>query len=73
VGGFSAHGGQSELAAFARPMLEGGAELALVHGEPEKRAALAQRLSAAARAGIRLPMPGSSVVLSARGRGAWDA
>lgn len=71
VGGFSAHAGQGELVAFAQSMLAGGAELALVHGEPEKRAALAARLAGVARAGIHLPEQGSSVVLSAGGRGVW--
>ncbi len=73
VGGLSAHAGQSELAAFADPMLAGGAELVLVHGEPEKRAALARRLAGAAKAGIHLPQAGDSVVLPPRGRGIWGA
>jgi hypothetical protein len=38
-----------------------------VHGEPEKRDALAAHLAGAARHAIRKPEPGEAVVLSARG------
>jgi metallo-beta-lactamase family protein len=72
IGGFSAHGGQSELVAWARDMLAGGADLALVHGEPPQRDALAARLAGVARHDVAKPMPGDAVVLRARGpRCAW--
>ena len=45
LGGFSAHAGQSELVEWVAPMLAAGARVALVHGENEKRAALAAKLA----------------------------
>jgi len=67
IGGFSAHGGQSELVWWSRELLASGAEVALVHGEPDQRDALAAKLRGAAKHGLRKPMPGDAVVLNARG------
>ncbi len=67
IGGFSAHAGQSELVAWARPMLANGARLALVHGEPDQRDALERRLHGAAPAPILVPESGDAVTLRRRG------
>jgi metallo-beta-lactamase family protein len=67
LGGFSAHAGQTELVDWVAPMLAGGARVALVHGEDEKRAALAARL--AERTGVEAwqPQRGERIVLARRG------
>lgn len=44
LGGFSAHAGQSELIAWATPMIRSGAQVVLAHGEHAARLALAHRL-----------------------------
>jgi metallo-beta-lactamase family protein len=62
LGGFSAHAGQSELLAWSQAMRAGGTCVALVHGEPEKRAALAARLAGGAGA-IWQPKRGDRVAL----------
>ena len=67
LGGFSAHAGQSELAAWSNSMLASGARVALVHGEPEKRAALAARLAGRARGEILLPLLGDAVLFTEDG------
>jgi len=41
LGGFSAHAGQGELLAWVEPLLPKGPRVALTHGEPEARDALA--------------------------------
>src|SRR5688572_5746193 len=66
LGGFSAHAGQTELLGWVAPMAASGARVALVHGEDEKRAALAARL---AQRGAHpwQPMRGDRVVLQKRG------
>jgi metallo-beta-lactamase family protein len=68
LGGFSAHAGQSELVEWVRPMSAGGARIALVHGEPAKRAALAEKLRE--RLGVEAwqPLRGSTVTLERRGQ-----
>lgn len=72
LGGFSAHAGQSELAAWAEGLRSSGAAFALVHGEPEKRAALAELLRARGARDVREPGPGDEVALLSRGgRVAW--
>ncbi len=67
LGAFSAHAGQSELASWVAAMLRSGARLALVHGEPEKRDALAKRLQPQARTPILLPDLGDVASIRRRG------
>jgi metallo-beta-lactamase family protein len=67
LGGFSAHAGQSELVEWAAPMIAAGARVALVHGEDEKRAALAAKLAERTRAKAWQPMRGDRVALRKRG------
>ena len=67
VGGFSAHGGQSELTEWVANMLEFGSRVVLVHGEPEKRAALANHLRARSPHPILEPGRGDSLSLRRRG------
>jgi len=67
LGGFSAHAGQSELVGWVRPLLEAGARVALVHGEEEKRAALAQKLGGLTKTGPWQPHRGDRIVLAKRG------
>ena len=66
LGGFSAHAGQSELVEWVAPLLAAGARVALVHGEDEKRAALAAKL-AQRNAQAWQPSRGDRVVLQKRG------
>jgi metallo-beta-lactamase family protein len=67
LNGFSAHAGQSELVEWVAPLVRSGAQVALVHGEPEKRAALATKL--AERLGVEAwqPARGDLVALPVRG------
>ena len=67
LGGFSAHAGQTELVEWVRPMVKGGARVALVHGEDEKRAALAARLRRETGVEALRPMRGDAVVFRVRG------
>jgi len=67
LGGFSAHAGRKGLVAFAQPLLANGAHLALVHGEPEKRSLLAERLAPRSRHPILEPLAGDAVALHTRG------
>ncbi len=67
LGGFSAHAGQSELVEWVRPMVARGARVALVHGEEEKRAALAAKLAAQTGTASWLPLRGGSIHLQRRG------
>jgi metallo-beta-lactamase family protein len=67
LGGFSAHAGQSELVEWVAPMIAAGARVALVHGEDEKRAALAAKLAERTRAKAWQPMRGDRVALRKRG------
>jgi len=67
VGGFSAHAGCTELLAWARPLVESGAEIALVHGEVDKRDAFASLLEPLAPRRVHCPARGDRVVLTARG------
>ena len=69
VGGFSAHADREELARWAGPMLRGGARLALVHGERERRAALRARLRSETRHPIWTPERGAVARLWRRGTG----
>jgi metallo-beta-lactamase family protein len=68
LGGFSAHAGQTELVDWVAPMVASGARVALVHGEDEKRAALAAKLAERARAEAWLPRRGDRVGLRKRGQ-----
>jgi len=67
LGGFSAHAGQSELVRWVEPLIASGARVALVHGEEEKRAALAARIEERTRARPWLPQRMDRVVLAKRG------
>lgn len=67
LGGFSAHAGQTELVEWVRPMVRSGARVALVHGEDEKRAALAERLERETGAEALRPLRGDAVVFRVRG------
>lgn len=67
LNGFSAHAGQSGLVEWVTPMIAAGARVALVHGEEEKRAALAAKLLERARVEAWLPLRGDRVVLRKRG------
>ncbi|MBL8857071.1 MAG: MBL fold metallo-hydrolase [Planctomycetes bacterium] len=67
LGGFSAHAGQTELVEWVTPMIDSGACVALVHGEVDKRAALAARLSGRTRAPIWQPLRRDRVLLRERG------
>ena len=69
VGGFSAHAGQSELLEWAGPMIDAGARVALVHGEPDRRAALARALAPHMSTPAVLPMEGSTITLLRHGTG----
>ncbi|MEN9934830.1 MAG: hypothetical protein RLZZ387_1409 [Chloroflexota bacterium] len=55
LGGFSAHAGQSELLEWVRPMAEGGARVALTHGEARGRLPLAELI--ARRYGVEPELP----------------
>jgi metallo-beta-lactamase family protein len=68
LGGFSAHAGQSELVEWVTSLARSGARVALVHGEEEKRLALAAKLRE--RLGLDevwLPRLGDIALLSKRG------
>lgn len=67
LGGFSAHAGQTELVEWVRAMATGGARVALVHGEDEKRAALAAKLEERLRTAAWRPLRGDVVTLVQRG------
>lgn len=67
LGGFSAHAGQTELLTWVTPLVTSGAQIVCVHGEADKRAALAARLQDRAPHPIRLPLPGDCVMLCKRG------
>ncbi len=67
LGGFSAHAGQSELVEWVTPMIASGARVALVHGEDEKRAALAAKLAERLHTETWQPLRGDRVVLYKRG------
>jgi metallo-beta-lactamase family protein len=67
LGGFSAHAGQSELVEWATPLLRSGARVALVHGEEEKRAALAEKLRERLAIEAWLPRHGDRIRLAKRG------
>lgn len=67
LGGFSAHAGQRELLAWVAPLLASGAQVALVHGEEDKRLALAACLQEQTQQPIYRPLPGDRVVLCKRG------
>ncbi|NOT28925.1 MAG: MBL fold metallo-hydrolase [Planctomycetes bacterium] len=67
LGGFSAHAGQSELVEWVAPLVKAGARVALVHGEDEKRAALAAKLVERLRTEAWQPLFGDRVVLRKRG------
>ena len=63
LGGFSAHAGQSELVHWSEALRASGACVALVHGEPEKRAALAARLAGETRGEVWQPLRGDIISL----------
>lgn len=67
LGGFSAHAGQSELLDWVSGLLANGARAALVHGEDDKRAALAAKLHARFGADPWRPRRGESISLCKRG------
>ena len=67
IGGFSAHGGQSELLRWIEPLAQSGARVALVHGEAEKRDALAACLAKQVQRPLFLPAPRDRVALCKRG------
>jgi metallo-beta-lactamase family protein len=67
LGGFSAHAGQSELVEWVTLLVKSGARVALVHGEIEKRAALAAKLAERTATEAWQPLRGDRVVLRKRG------
>jgi metallo-beta-lactamase family protein len=67
LGGFSAHAGQSELVEWVTPLARSGARVALVHGEEEKRVALAAKLHEGLRLDVWLPRLGDVALLAKRG------
>ncbi|HEX6882038.1 MAG TPA: MBL fold metallo-hydrolase RNA specificity domain-containing protein, partial [Planctomycetota bacterium] len=67
LGGFSAHAGQTELVEWVAPLVRSGARVALVHGEEEKRAALAAKLRERTGTQAWLPQLGDRVTLLKRG------
>ncbi len=67
LGGFSAHAGQSELITWVDKLASSGARVALVHGETDKREALATRLQARVRTPIFMPEVRDAVSLRRRG------
>ncbi len=67
LGGFSAHAGQTELIAWVNKLVSSEAHLALVHGEVDKREALATRLQDRVRWPIFLPESRDCVSLRRRG------
>jgi metallo-beta-lactamase family protein len=67
LGGFSAHAGQSELLEWVAPMIRSGARVALVHGEEEKRSALAAQLAQRGPAAVWRPARRDVMRLRKRG------
>ncbi|MCC6406001.1 MAG: MBL fold metallo-hydrolase [Planctomycetes bacterium] len=67
LGGFSAHAGRSELVRWVAPLIANGAQVALVHGEDDKCAALAAELQARLGALAWQPQRGERVSLRKRG------
>jgi metallo-beta-lactamase family protein len=67
LGGFSAHAGQSELVEWVTPLVRNGARVALVHGEDDKRAALAAKLEERLGTAAWQPRIGDRVALRKRG------
>jgi metallo-beta-lactamase family protein len=67
LGGFSAHAGQSELVEWVTPLARSSAKVALVHGEEEKRAALAQKLEGLLGINPWQPLRGDGVLFRSRG------
>ncbi len=67
VGGFSAHAGQSQLLRWSKSLRHAGAHVVLVHGEPDKREALAARLAKGTCRAIHLPEHGETASLRLRG------
>lgn len=67
LGGFSAHAGQSELVEWVTPLVRSGARVALVHGEEEKRAALAAKLRERLAIEAWLPLRGERITLAKDG------
>ena len=67
LGGFSAHAGQSELLEWVTPMILSGARVALVHGEEQKRSALATKLAERSPAAVWRPARRDVMRLRKRG------
>jgi metallo-beta-lactamase family protein len=67
LGGFSAHAGQTELVEWVAPLVRNGAKLALVHGEREKRAALAEKLAERLHVKAFEPLRGDQVRIQRSG------
>jgi len=63
LGGFSAHAGQSGLLEWLRPQTTARPLVALVHAEPSKRAALAERIRERFGLACAAPERGDSLVL----------
>ncbi|TAJ25373.1 MAG: MBL fold metallo-hydrolase, partial [Planctomycetota bacterium] len=61
LGGFSAHAGQSGLLSWLRPQTVARPLVALVHAEPEKRAALAAKIAALHGLSCATPERGESL------------
>lgn len=61
LGGFSAHAGQSELVEWIGHLRAARPRVCLVHGEPDKMAALARRIESAHGLKATIPAPGESV------------
>lgn len=66
LGGLSAHAGRADLVAFARATARAGdlQQVALVHGEPSARAALAARIEESLGRPVRCPTRGQLLGLS---------
>jgi metallo-beta-lactamase family protein len=69
LGGFSAHAGQSGLLEWLRPQAVARPLVALVHAEPEKRAALAVKISE--RFGLACVAPERGECLELERRAGW--
>ncbi len=68
LGGFSTHAGQTELIAWVEKLAVSRTHIALVHGETEKREALAARLQDAFHVPICQPVAQGCISLRRRGR-----
>ena len=68
LGGFSAHAGQSELITWVNQLASSGSHVALVHGESDKREALATCLQESVQWPIFLPEIRDRVSLRRRGK-----